>query len=225
MAGSGIGSLSGASDAPKKRDGTAASTELVLRGAVAKPSLPHVLKVVGLLCPDTAHMGQFREWDRVYGASDTRGVPRPAIRLRRSMESQPSAAPRGAHLRPWAHYSLLYYGLPDRRAPPPLEKRPLQIVPVGRDGPAVLQSLGCALIHEYVRRGWRFRTRSGLLVEVFYAEKLSSPGDPESASNTQATGTVESFAIVEVSSDRLSNADDLFTFMSYLSPSGVVLRK
>jgi hypothetical protein len=82
------------------------------------------------------------------------------------------------------------------------------------------------LVHEYVRRGWRFRTRSGLLVEVFYAEKLSCPGDPESASNTQENGPDdESFAVVEVSSDRGSNPNDLFTFMSYLAPSGVVLRK
>jgi hypothetical protein len=224
-AGPGLGGTPGPGDAGKKRDTTAATTELVLRGAVAKKSLSDVINVVGLLCPDTAHMGELVEWERVYTAApDVRGTARAPIRLRRSI-LPPGAAARGLASRPWMQYSLLYYGLPDRRAPVPVEKRPLQVVPVGADGPAVLLSLGCALVHEYVRRGWRFRTRSGLLVEAYYVETLAIPGDPDSATNSALNGPDDMFAVVEVSSDRASNSEDLFTFMSYLTPSGVVLKK
>lgn len=211
----------GAADANKKRDTGASTVEMVVRGVLPSSGLEDVLTVVRLLCPDSGDLGRFRDWDRVYNSAPEVRGPRAAVRLRKHLES-----PRGMGRPDWAEYSLLYYGLLDRRVPSPVEKRPVQTVPMGADAPKVVQTLGCVLQHEYVRQGNRFRTRTGLIVDVFVARPLTTPGDPDSAEAmmTDAGDAEGGLIVIEVSSDRGGSPEDLVGLIDHLTPLGVEMK-
>jgi hypothetical protein len=209
-----------ATEQPRDAPG-GAPTESLVRGAVPLDALTGVISVVKLLCPDTGHLGKFRDHDRVYNVAADVRAPRHCVRLRAHLD-RPAASP----ARPaWARYSLVHGGAPDRRAPPPVERRPVAAVPVGAEAPLLLGALGCGLVHEYVRRGARFRTRAGLVVELYVVEQLATPGDPESvvpSAGRAGGGADQRLAVVEVSTSR-APAEELLAFMSYLAPSGVVM--
>lgn len=212
-----------------QRDASGATTQALIRGVIARSKLTQVIDLVKLLCPDSGHLGRFREWDRLYAlpGMETARVPRSFIRLRSCLDAD---APQ-LHRPTWAAHDLMYYGVLDRRAAP-VEKRPLQVVPIGREGPTLLGTLGCKQLHEYVRKGARFRTRSGIIVELYLAIKLAVKGDPESARSASAaakaagTEPEEDLAIVEVfSMDRSVPSEELLSFMGYLESCGVMRSK
>jgi hypothetical protein len=203
---------------------SSASAETLVRGAVPLGQLPAVISTVKLLCPDSGHLGKFRDHDRVYNVGPDVRAPKAAVRLREHLENPPAEPPRPS----WAPYSLMYYGLIDRRVPAPVEKRPVQTVPVGPEGPELVATLSCIPVHEYVRRGARFRTRAGLVIELYIAEKVPDARDADAQMTDAARGEDESeekLAIVQVSSDRGAAPEDLLAFINYLAPLGVVVRR
>lgn len=68
-------------------------------------------------------------------------------------------------------YRLTYVGAPDRRAPSPVERRPAVRSTAGDGTPGLLATLGVTLAYEYFRAGVRFRTRSGLTVDLYIVER------------------------------------------------------
>lgn len=114
---------------------------------------------------------------------------------------------------------LLYAGLPNRRAPPSIDQRPVTTVAV-RDAEPLLAILGCALAFEYVRKVVRYKTRLGLYIDVFLIERLNTPGDPSStvALPQASTDPREQHCVVELWADNLTSLEPLMQFSKYLSP-------
>lgn len=114
---------------------------------------------------------------------------------------------------------LLYAGLPNRRAPPSIDQRPVTTVAV-RDAEPLLAILGCALAFEYVRKVIRYKTRLGLYIDVFLIERLNTPGDPSStvALPQASADPREQHCVVELWADDLTSLEPLMQFSKYLSP-------
>lgn len=114
---------------------------------------------------------------------------------------------------------LLYAGLPNRRAPPSIDQRPVTTVAV-RDAEPLLAVLGCALAFEYVRKVIRYKTRLGLYIDVFLIERLNTPGDPSSTVPLPQASTDprEQHCVVELWADDLTSLEPLMQFSKYLSP-------
>lgn len=203
---------------PARDTSGASALESVVRGALPLARLEAAAALAARLCPDAPE--HFADHERVYNVAADARAPRHCVRLRRHLRARPRAPA-------WAAYALMHYGVPDRRAPPPVERRPVQTVFVGREAPEVVEAMGCVFVHEYVRRGRRLRSRAGFVVDLYVAESLAVPGDPESAVRVAPgeDGAEDKFAIVEVRSDEGASPEELLTFMSHLAPAGVVTRE
>lgn len=202
---------------PARDTSGVATLESVVRGALPVAKLADVMSLAALLCPDASEA--FCDHERVYNVAADMRAPKHCVRLRHHLDNRGLPA--------WARYSLMHYGIPDRRAPFPVERRPVQTVLASVEAPAIVDLMGCVLVHEYVRRGTRLRSRSGLVLDLYVAEKLSVPGDPESAVRVEpgAEGGENNFAIAEVRSDEGASAEELLLFMSHLATAGVVIRE
>lgn len=107
-------------------------------------------------------------------------------------------------------------GGPDRRVAPPCERRPITTVEAGVGVEGLLSVLGCTFSYEYIRKGVRYRTRSGYVIEVYIVTKLLNRHEP-SASEAVGAGQ-ESHGIVEVSCENGASPEELTAFMQYLQP-------
>lgn len=193
-----------------KRESGTAVTETLIRGAIPLRDLPKLVFLVKSLCPEVGHIGEFRDYDRVYSPAKEVRLPPNSIRLRKHLVSRPVPGRES-----WQTYSLMSLGLPDRRVPPPVEKRPVTTISVGSEMPDFLTAMGCVMQFEYVRRGLRSRTRKGLIVDVYVVEKPSTPGN---FSNCVPIQTGEAHAVVDVISDTGAPPAELFAFMQHLQP-------
>lgn len=112
---------------------------------------------------------------------------------------------------------LTFTNIKDRRVAPPYERRAVTTVTASssREAEALLTYVGCTFEYEYVRKGMRHFTRTGLVVDVFAVEKLNKPGDPNSTSPITADGHT---IVFEVWSDSVSSPEPLITFLQLLSP-------
>lgn len=199
-----------------KREAGTTVTETLVRGTIGVNDLPRVLFLIRALCPESGHMGEFRDHDRVYApSSEIRNIPKNSIRLRKRILQAGPPDTRSLGL----DHVLLTYGIVDRRVGLPVERRPLAKVKMGPGAPELLSMLGCTMQYEYVRAGLRYRSRQGFTIEVYVIKKLQQPGNPEGAVGLQN----EDHAIVDVVSHSAINPDDLLAFMHCLEPI-VVLR-
>lgn len=188
---------------------------ILIRGTFNLSQLKPFVYLIKSLCPESGHLGEFRDWDRVYNAPTDVKAPKNSIRLRTHLvvahgHNQSSLNSKDPT------FSLMYLGIPDRRVSLPCEKRPVTTVAIGKDANALLNLLGCIFVYEYVRKGVRHRTRHGLTVDVYIVEKLRKPGDPTSCKNI--TDGDDQHGIVEIISESATTPEQLTTFMQHLSP-------
>lgn len=187
----------------------------LVRGTLSLSKLKPFVYLVKSLCPETGQILEFREYDRVYNPSAEVRAMKNSLRLRIRLQQSRTAMPAGQASMA-ASTTLEYAGPPDRRAPPPIERRPITTVAIGRDADALLTALGCSLAFEYLRKIVRHQTRSGLTVDVFLVEKLVQPNDP--STSVPITTQDDQHCVVEIWADDLSSPDTLLTFSQYLSP-------
>lgn len=214
--------MSAPAGAGSKRDASV-TVRTLIRGTFALSQLKPFVYLIKSLCPEVGHLGEFRDWDRVYSVAPEIKVNKNWIRtvLRSHLvapgmpPSQPGQkAPPGKESFP--AYSLLYMGPPDRRVAAPCEKRPVTTVGVGTGAEALLSYLGCSFAYEYVRKGVRYRTRAGYIIEVYIVEKLAHRHDPTTC---EPLGSKEEqHGIVEIISEDGALPEDLAAFMQHLQP-------
>lgn len=187
----------------------------LIRGTFPLPDLQHLVYLVKSLCPEVGHLGEFRDWDRVYSAAPDVKAPKNSIRLRNHLVVPGVAQQQQQQREQSPTFSLMYLGIMDRRVPIPCEKRPITTVTLGQEAPGLLTLLGCVFVDEYVRRGVRYRTRAGYTIEVYVVERLLKPGVPK-----QCVPLVQSdqHAIVEISSEDGATPEELTAFMQHLQP-------
>lgn len=197
--------------APVEKSATSVQESLV-RGVFPSSSLADVTSLIRLLCPQTGNLGAFRVHERVYDtAPEIRGAKH-CVRLRAHLTPSTSAPA-------WACYELVHYGTLDRRAPAPVERRAISAVDVGKGGLELLNVLGCVFVHEFVKRGERFRTRTGMGVECYVLEKVIKQGD---AGEVDSAGDL---AVVEVRTEGGVTPEDLLSFIACLEHAGVTVRE
>lgn len=197
---------------------TSLSMRTQVRGTIPRIKFVPFICLVKSLCPEVGNLADFREWDRVYTLPIELKSPRTTVRLRQHQVLHGITQTHPAAKDHWPAWSLIYAGLPDRRVPPPCEKRPVATVAVGKEAEALLTLLGCKFAYEYVRKGLRHRTREGLTVDVYIVERLAKPGDP--ASSKPIVSGDDQCCVVEVSSDSTApnTHEHIMAFMQYLHP-------
>lgn len=204
---------SGNPAAESQRHDPSAVTKSVIRGTFREALLTPLVYLIKSLCPEIGHVGEFGDWDRVYNAGPDVKAPKNSIRLRQHLIEPGQSQHASKENR---SYSLMYLGIPDRRVAAPCEKRPVTTVSMGKEADAVLTLIGCVFVYEYVRKGLRYRTRDGLVIEVYIVYKLKKPGDPSSADSL--TEGDERYGIVEIISEDGATPEQLTAFMQHLSP-------
>lgn len=202
--------------ASTKRDHSVV-TRILIRGTVPPTHLKSVVYLIKSLCPEVGYPGKFRDYDRVYNASPDVKAPKHSIRLRQHLVNPdvPQSTPKDPPM-----YSLMYLGLPDRRVAAPCEKRSITTVTLGREAESLLNVLGCVFVFEYVRKGVRYRTRNGYVIEVYVIEKLREKHDLKSCDPSVDD---DRYGVVEISSESGATPEELAAFMQHLQPL-VVLR-
>lgn len=198
--------------APVEKSATSVQESLV-RGVFPSSSLADVTSLIRLLCPQTGDLGAFRVHERVYNTAPEIHGPKHCVRLRAHLTPSPSATAA------WACYELVHYGTLDRRAPAPVERRAISVVDVGKGGLDLLNVIGCVFAHEFVKRGERFRTRTGMGVECYVLEKVLKEGD---AGEVESVGNL---AVVEVRTEGGVAPEDLLAFIACLEHAGVAVRE
>lgn len=191
-------------------------TRTLIRGTFKNPQLKPLVFLVKSLCPETGHVGEFRDWDRVYNTpSEIRG-PKNNIRLRHHIVT-PGQSP-GAKDQ-WPAFELRYLGLPDRRVAAPCEKRPVTAVGMGKEAEKLVEVLGCVFQYEYVRKGVRYKSRQGYTIDVYVVHKLKKKHD---FSNESLVPLLEDGqqqpGVVEIVSEEGASAEELTAFMQHLQP-------
>lgn len=200
--------LAGGGERGRREIGVAVRS--LVRGTIPFTKLKSFVFLIISLCPETGEVSDFREYDRVFNPSPEVRAMKNSLHLRTRLPVRPSSANLGGPA------TLQYAGPIDRRAPAPMERRPVTTVAVGREAPSLLSILGCTLAFEYIRKGVRRRTRTGLTVDAFLLERLLKSGDP---SMSEAFMPVEDqHCIVEVWADDLSSPEVLTAFIQHLSP-------
>ena len=200
-------------------------TRMLIRGTFSLTHFPRLVQLVKSLCPETGHLGEFRDYDQVYNPAPETKAPKNSIRLRTHLVT-PYFSPHAKEISSSMHnasnrFSIIYLGDPERRVQAPCEKRSVTTVSVSADPTQLLSSLGCQFVYEYARKGVRYVNRAGLIVELYGVEKLRTPKDPKKTE--PLTDAKDKHGVVEVYSDQGATKDQLFAFMSYLQPL-VILR-
>lgn len=191
----------------------------VIRGTFNLKDLSTVVYLIKSLCPESGHLGQFRDWDRIYSGpgnngGENRGNQRTTIRLRTHIPLSSGKDGR----KDWRCHTLMYLGAPDRRVVGPCEKRPVTTVRISQEADGLLATMGCRLGYEYVRKGVRYRTRNGVLIEVFVVERLRQAGDPSACDPISTDGQ---YVVVEMGNET-GITDELHGLMGMLGPYVVV---
>lgn len=161
-------------------------------------------------------MGEFRDWDRVYNPPPDARAPKNSARLRQHLVVRGPPTP----LPSLSAFTLMFYGLPDRRVQVPCEKRPITSAAVGKEAEALLEAMGCSFSYEYVRKGMRYQLREGHYVEVYVVEKLREKHDVKTCEPLVGD---DRHGVVEISSEDGATPDQLAACMQFLQPL-VVLR-
>lgn len=205
----------------KKEAGTAIRSRTLIRGTFAISKLRPFVNLIGSLCPEVGHLGEFRDWNRVYTVAPEIKINKNWIRcvLRSNLLSSGATSGQkttGSGKDTFPMYNLIYMGGPDRRVAAPCEKRPVTTVGIGNGAEALLAVLGCSFNYEYVRKGVRYRTRAGYIIEVYIVEKLQKQHDPSSCKPVGAGE--EQHGIVEISCENGASPEDLTAFMHHLQP-------
>lgn len=171
------------------------SPRTTLRGTIPGSLLKQAVYLLKSLCPEPSTRGDFRDYDRVYTPHPDLRSPANTIRLREHF-----ATPGASNSSPT--YTLFHFSLPDRRTPPPLEKRTITSISVSREARELLPILGCTLSFEYVRKGVRYETNDNLVCELYVVEKVergeTRGSKPLMAEDKDETGE-ERYGVLEVS--------------------------
>lgn len=109
----------------------------------------------------------------------------------------------------------MYLGLPDRRVAAPCEKRSITTVALGKEAENLLDVLGCVFAFEYARKGARYRTRNGYVIDVYVVEKLREKHDLQSSDHLVVD---DRHGVVEISSEEGATPEELAAFMQHLQP-------
>lgn len=199
-------------DPPSNKRDQGIVTRTLVRGTVPPNHLKSVVYLIKSLCPEVGHLGEFRDYDRVYNASPDVKAPKNSVRLRQHIISP--GVPQST-AKEWPVYSLMYLGLPDRRVAAPCEKRSITTIALGKEAEKLLNVLGCVFAFEYVRKGVRYRTRNGFVIEVYVVEKLREKHDLQSCDSLVGD---DRHGVVEISSEDGATPEQLAAFMQHLQP-------
>ncbi|KAI0558439.1 hypothetical protein FGB62_211g010 [Gracilaria domingensis] len=198
--------------APESGGDASAIMRTLIRGTLPLTNAAPLIFLLKCLCPEKGQLGEFKEWDRVYNSTLNPSLPNASVRLRTHLPASPNA-PRHTHA---PRHTLMYFGAADARVPAPCERRAVTLVDIGPEADAILSLLGCVFAFEYMRRGLRFRTRNGIIIDMFTIDKFEKRHDI--ASTTPLVPPENNHAVIELISEQSATPEELQAFVHHLSP-------